>query len=101
MIEFHEYDNERDMDAFWSEIRPRDEPTRRPGYIPTIVALLVLSVPWYWNNNLLGRFAREPIAGFPLWMWVSIVASAAVAYVTARASMMDWDDDDPGPIGGK
>jgi hypothetical protein len=34
-------------------------------------------------------------------MWVSIVASAAVAYVTARASMMDWDDDDPGPIGGK
>lgn len=94
-----EYDSERDMQAFWAEIRPRREPMQRRWFLPAIFVLLAISIPWYRRAGEIGAMAW----GLPVWVWVALGASGLISVVTAVMSLFFWDDEDderPGPGGG-
>ncbi len=85
-----EYDSQRDIDLFWKEIRPRREPIQQRWYIPLVLLIVVVSVPWYWKQGVTGKI----IAGLPLWIWVTILCSLAISVVTATMALWHWDDED-------
>ncbi len=85
-----EYHGQRDMDLFWKEVRPRREPIQQRWYIPLVLLFVVASVPWYWPQGVTGTI----IAGLPLWIWVTILCSAAISVVTATVALRHWDDGD-------
>ncbi len=87
-------EDERDQDAFWEAIRPADEPLRHRWFLPVVVLILVVSVPWYLPPSVGGRLA----AGLPVWTWITIVCGLFLAAVTAFASLRLWRDagDDGG-----
>lgn len=85
-----EYDNERDMDAFWSNIRPRREPMQQVWFLPVIFLLLAISIPWYRKSGEIGSV----VWGLPGWVWVALLCSAALAAVTAAMSLFFWDDEE-------
>lgn len=87
-----EYDSERDMEAFWAEIRPRREPMQQKWFLPTILVLLTMSIPWYRKSGEIGEIA----AGLPVWVWVALICSALISLVTAIMSILFWDDDEDG-----
>jgi len=87
-----EYANERDMDVFWSAIRPADEPLRHRWFLPTVVVILVLSVPWYLPSEIGDRL----VSGLPLWTWITVVCGTALAAVTAWASLRLWRNEPDG-----
>ena len=85
-----EYRDHRDDDEFWREVRPRREPTRT-RWFPALAALaVVISVPWYLPENT----AARSFAGLPLWVWITLAASAGLAILTSLASMTAWRDDE-------
>lgn len=84
-----EYGRDRDEDRFWLEIRPRREPVERRWFLPAVLSLLALSVPWY----TLGSWYERSLFGLPLWLWTALACSAGVSLVTAWAVLMLWDDD--------
>ncbi len=84
-----EYANERDPDVLWSAIRPADEPIRHRWFLPTVVVILTLSVPWYLPSELGDRL----VGGLPLWTWITVVCAAALAAVTAWASLRLWRNE--------
>jgi len=90
-----EYDSQRDMDLFWREIKPRREPIQQRWYIPLVLLIVVVSVPWYWTRGVTGTI----VAGLPLWIWVTIACSVAIATITATMALRHWDDDDPSAPG--
>ncbi len=60
----------------------------------TIVALLVLSVPWYFPAGDGSPF----ILGVPLWCFVSFACCSAIAAIVAIALPRLWDEvDTEGP----
>jgi hypothetical protein len=85
-----EYDSERDIEAFWAEIKPRREPMQQIWFLPLILLLLAVSIPWYRKPGEIGAI----VAGLPVWVWVALIASALVAAVTAVMSIFFWDDDE-------
>ncbi len=85
-----EYDNQRDMDLFWKEVKPQREPIQQWWYVPLVVLIAVISVPWYWKQGVTGKI----IAGLPLWIWVTILCSAAISVITATMALRHWDDED-------
>lgn len=85
-----EYDDERDMEAFWATVKPRREPMQQLWFLPIILVLLAISIPWYRTEGEIGRI----VYGLPVWIWVAIICSAGVAGVTAVMAMFFWDDDD-------
>lgn len=94
-----EYNDERELDAFWNAIKPRREPMQKRWYIPLVILLLVVATPWYWSRD-----SEIPvIAGLPLWVWITIAATAALATLTALMIIFAWrddpisDEDDPSP----
>ena len=87
-----EYANERDTDALWSAIRPADEPLRHRWFLPTVVVILVLSVPWY----LPAKIGDRLVGGLPLWTWITVVCATALAAVTAWASLRLWRNEPDG-----
>lgn len=84
-----EYRDQRDQDAFWEAIRPADEPLRHRWFLPAVVLILAISVPWYLPPSVGGRLA----AGLPVWTWITIVCGLALAVVTAFASLRLWRDE--------
>ena len=84
-----EYDGDRDEDRFWREIRPQREPVGQRWFLPAVLLLLALSIPWY----PVGAWYERSLAGLPLWLWTALACSAAVALLTACAVLMLWDDD--------
>jgi hypothetical protein len=86
-----EYDDERDLEAFWAEVRPRREPMQQRWFLPLIVVLLALSIPWYRKSGEIGAI----VLGLPVWVWVALACSALVAATTALMAFRFWDDDDP------
>jgi hypothetical protein len=84
-----EYADERDLDAFWREARPRREPVGRRWFVPSILVLLALSIPWYVPTELVARV----VGGLPLWTWIALACSMAVAGITAWVGIAHWDDD--------
>lgn len=91
-----EYDSERDMEAFWAEIRPRREPMQQAWFLPLILVLLAVSIPWYREPGEIGAMA----AGLPGWVWTALAASGLIALVTAVMSIVFWDDDEEDGAGG-
>ncbi len=83
-----DYGDERDQDAFWEAIRPADEPLRHRWFLPAVVLILAVSVPWYLPDSVGGRLA----AGLPVWTWITIGCGFALAVVTAFASLRLWRD---------
>jgi hypothetical protein len=86
-----EYSDERDLDAFWAEIRPRREPMHQKWFLPLVFALLALSIPWYRKSGEIGSI----LLGLPVWVWITLACSALVSALTAAMSLFFWDDDDP------
>jgi len=92
-----EYANERDTEALWSQIRPADEPMRHWWFLPAVVVILILSVPWYLPPAVGDRL----VGGLPLWTWITVACAVGLAVVTAWASLGLWrndadDGDEPG-----
>jgi len=83
-----DYEDERDQDAFWAAIRPADEPLRHRWFLPAVVVILAISVPWYLPPSVGGRLA----AGLPVWTWITIGCGLALAVITAFASLRLWRD---------
>ncbi len=83
-----EYGDERDPDVFWAAVRPADEPMRHRWFLPAVVAILIVSVPWYLPPSVGDRLAL----GLPVWTWVTILCGLALAVVTAFASLRLWRD---------
>lgn len=65
-----------------------DEPRRRPWLLIIIGLLAVGSVPF----PFIGRPQVE-LGGLPLWLWVSLALTVALAVVTALATVRYWKDD--------
>lgn len=87
----HEYNNERDMDRFWAEIKPRREPMQQRWFIPVLLVLAVASVPWYLPGGVTGRI----IGGLPIWVWTAVACSAGISILTAVLALRFWSDDEP------
>lgn len=83
-----EYGDERDPDVFWAAVRPADEPLRHRWFLPAVVAILIVSVPWYLPPSVGDRLA----GGLPVWTWITILCGLALALVTAFASLRLWRD---------
>ena len=88
-----EYQSERDMDRFWREVKPRREPLQKRWFLPLVFLILAVQVPWYWRAGATGPF----IGGLPLWIWIAIVSSVAMAGLTAFMGLRHWDDDEIDP----
>lgn len=85
-----EYNSERDIDAFWAAAKPKSEPTGRWWYVPSLIVLIVLSVPWYRKAGSMG----DLIFGMPGWVWVSLGCTVGVSALTAFAALRYWRDED-------
>jgi hypothetical protein len=85
-----EYDGQRDMDAFWAAAAPTSEPARRRWYVPLLLFLVVLSVPWYRKAGSMG----ELILGMPAWVWTSLFCTVGVSALTAFGILKYWRDED-------
>ncbi len=83
-----QYADERDPDVFWAAVRPEDEPVRHRWFLPAVVVILIVSVPWYLPPSVGDRLA----GGLPVWTWVTILCGLALAAVTAFASLRLWRD---------
>ena len=86
-----EYAGERDMDLFWKTAAPRREPIQKRWFIPVVLLILAISVPWYWKSGETGPM----ILGLPAWIWITVVCASVLACVTAVMALRYWDDDDP------
>jgi hypothetical protein len=85
-----EYSGDRDLGRFWREVEPRREPVRRRFFLPSVLVLVILSIPWYWPAGTTGRM----FGGLPVWMWIALVCTAAVAVLTSWVALREWDDDE-------
>lgn len=85
-----EYADDRDMERFWRSIRPRDEPVRRRWFLPAVIVLLLVSVPWYLPEGFEGG---RP-GGLPVWVWVALICSVAISCLTCWVALTAWDDDE-------
>ena len=85
-----EYRGERDMDAFWSAVNIEKEPMKQKWYIPLLLLLVVLSVPWYRSEGHMGTV----ILGFPLWIWTALLCAVGASILTAIGILAFWKDDD-------
>lgn len=88
--ERQEYNDERDMDAFWNALSLRSEPFKQRWYVPAILLLIIVSIPWYRPAGFMGTV----IAGLPTWVWVTLLCSVLLAILTAVAIVRYWQDDD-------
>ena len=86
-----EYSGERDMDAFWKATELSDEPLKQRWYIPAVLVLIVLSVPWYFATGHTGRI----IGGLPVWVWITLACSFVVSCLIAIAVLRFWNEDAP------
>ena len=85
-----EYAGERDMERFWREIEPRDEPLKRRWFLPAVVVLMIASVPWYLPTGSVGRI----YGGLPVWIWTALACSFLIAALTCFVALRAWRDDD-------
>ena len=85
-----EYHDEAASEEFWSTIRPRREPLGWRPFVPSVLVLLALNVPWWLPD----RLGSSIVLGLPLFVWTALATSLALAVVTAWAALRHWDDDD-------
>ena len=86
-----EYNGERDMDRFWSvATRLRREPAKQLWFLPALILVVVLSVPWYRTGGEIG----EIVAGLPVWVWTGLACALGVSAITALGALLFWSDPD-------
>ncbi|MEX2015976.1 MAG: hypothetical protein WD873_04995 [Candidatus Hydrogenedentales bacterium] len=68
--------------------RPVDEPARRRWFIPALLVLIGISIPWYRRAGEIG----EIVAGLPAWVWLTLACSLGISIVTAVAAVFCWRD---------
>lgn len=86
-----EYNDERDMDRFWSVANNlKEEPLRQKWFLPILVYWIVLSIPWYRTAGESGSI----VGGLPVWIWVSLGCALGVSIVTAVGILLFWKDSD-------
>ena len=64
-----EYSGERDMERFWAEVAPRNEPLRRKWFLPLLVLILLLlggSLGGFWGILLAMPAAHQARSIFGL-----------------------------------
>ena len=100
-----EYTDERDMDRFWEVARLEREPARQWWYIPAIVALIIVSIPWFGAANTgaedeygfvsiqYGPINWEAVyLGLPVWIWIPLGCAFGLSMLTAFAILRFWGD---------
>lgn len=87
-----EYCDERDMDRFWEVAKLDREPFLQRWYIPSVLFLIVISIPWYRSGSETGTL----ILGMPLWIWVPLVCTLGLSILTSLAILRFWKDNGPG-----
>ncbi len=78
------------MKAFWQVAILKKEPSKQKWFLPTLIILIIGSVPWYRVEGEMGNV----LFGFPVWIWTSIICSLGVAILTAIGILRFWRDDD-------
>ena len=102
-----EYADERDMERFWEVARLEREPARQWWYIPAIVALIIVSIPWFGaaNTGAEGEYGFVSIQygpinweavylGLPVWIWIPLGCAFGLSMLTAFAILRFWGDGD-------
>jgi hypothetical protein len=85
-----EYDGERDMEKFWAAARLAKEPAKQRWFLPLLIVLVAISIPWYRTGGEIGRV----IGGLPGWVWTSLLCTVAVSTLIAVGTLFFWRDDD-------
>ncbi len=85
-----DYQDEQDTDRFWAEIKPRREPLRVRWFLPLVILILCLSVPWYQSGGQTGQLYWD----IPTWIWVTLLCSFMLSCLTAWMALRFWDDDE-------
>ena len=83
-----EYNGERDMERFWEANQLESEPVKQKWFIPILVLLILISVPWYREAGEMGNM----IGGLPGWVWTSLICSLGVSVLTAVGVLVFWKD---------
>ena len=84
-----EYAGERDMDRFWRVAQSIREPFQQRWYIPAVLVLVIVSVPWYRKPGVVGKL----IGGLPAWVWTSLLCTVGVSALIAVGVLRFWRDD--------
>ena len=92
-----EYGDQRDDDELWRSLEPTKEPTRVRLFLPLVLIIVVMSVPWYLPPELSSR----TYSGLPVWVWCTLAASACLSAVTCWASLRWWRDEETGSDDGR
>lgn len=85
-----EYAGEQNLEEFWEAAPLEREPAKQRWYLPSLLVLIVLSVPWYRHAGTMGAL----ILGMPVWIWTSLACTAGVSTLTALAALRFWRDRD-------
>lgn len=87
-----EYADERDMERFWQTARLTREPLKQRWYVPALILLIIVSIPWYRTSG-----DSEPfLFGLPAWILVPLVCALGLSILTTLAILRFWGDDDSG-----
>ena len=70
------------------EATPEDEPTRLRAFLPLILLLVLINIPWY----LSAEFAGQRFLGLPLFAWIALATSLCISVVTAYVGLRRWKD---------
>ena len=97
-----EYADERDMDRFWEVARLEREPARQWWYIPLILALIFMSIPWLTPPDFVKVAEEGPLAifvgtelfGLPFWIWITGACTLGLSILTSFAVLRFWRDGD-------
>ena len=105
-----EYAGERDMDHFWDVAQLKREPARQWWYIPLILVLILVSIPWFGaaHTRVDGEYGSVSIQygpvnweavhlGLPVWIWIPLVCTLGLSILTSVAILRFWRDDDSEP----
>ena len=85
-----EYRDEVASDEFWRAMKPRREPLNWRPFVPSVLVLLALNVPWWLPEGL----GASLLLGLPLFVWTALLTSLALAALTAWAALRHWQDDE-------
>ena len=77
------------------------EPARQFWYIPLIILIIVVSIPWSGLRFFETEAPAGPssnsetiILGLPLWIWIPLGGTLCLSILTAFAVLRFWRDDD-------
>lgn len=88
--ESREYDGERDMDRFWKAAQLEREPVKQKWYVPSLIVLVVISIPWYRAEG----DTSGAVLGLPAWIWVPLLCTLGISALTTLVALRYWKHSD-------